>query len=597
MSSRRNALLIVGIACLVFLTNLGGPKLWDRDEPRNAGCAREMLERGDWVVPWFNDELRTHKPVLLYWMMMASYSLFGVSEFSARLPSALLAVGTVILTWSVARRFFGDTVAVWSGVILSTFAMFPVVARAATPDSTLIFFTTAAIVAFAHFQSSVNQTNPAAVFRFLTWRQSIVVYSCMGFAVLAKGPVGLVLPTAVIGMFCLIKRMEKRPELPNANGRERIARMLTVFHPRHFLATCWAMRPLTAVIVALLIAGPWYLWVGLRTDGVWLQEFFGEHNFGRATRSLEGHGGSPLIYYPLAILICCFPWSVFTIPTFLTTTAAIRNQEGGVNAGQRDLTILSACWIGVYVILFSLAKTKLPSYIAPCYPAIAILLAVYVARIFDEATEQLTTKRWWTAGLGIATASGLALAVGLTIALRDAFPNQHGILWLAAIGAIPAIGAAVGLWAESGLRSRYSTVAYGVAAVAFAVVLHAVATNVVSDRQQYTSILLDDQEISDGGMLACFDRLEPSWVFYSGSPVKQFDRDSISQALEFLGGSDTARMIVPRSALEDRRLFEGCVIVDECEYFLRKDQLCLVKAADPERNAEWTARNAGDSLD
>ena len=286
----RNALLIVGIASLVFLTNLGGARLWDRDEPRNAGCAREMLERSDWVVPWFNDEIRTHKPVLLYWLMMASYSTFGISEFSARLPSALLATGTVSLTWWIARRQFDSTVAVWSAIILSTFVMFPVIARAATPDSTLIFFTAAAIVAFAHFQSAANQQKNSP-FQFPGFRQSLFIYAMTGFAVLAKGPVGLVLPTAVTGLFCLIKRLP-----PVATGdRQRLRRLATAFHPRHFLATCWAMRPVTAIAMTLLIAGPWYVWVGWRTDGLWLAEFFGEHNFGRATRPMEGHGGSALI--------------------------------------------------------------------------------------------------------------------------------------------------------------------------------------------------------------------------------------------------------------------------------------------------------------
>src|SRR6185369_15740923 len=87
----KQAGLVVAIAAVVMLTNLGGPRLWDRDEPRNAGCALEILRRGDWVVPTFNAELRTHKPVLLYWCIMSSYLALGVNEFAARLPSALCA--------------------------------------------------------------------------------------------------------------------------------------------------------------------------------------------------------------------------------------------------------------------------------------------------------------------------------------------------------------------------------------------------------------------------------------------------------------------------------------------------------------------------
>src|SRR5688572_19133204 len=80
----KQAGLVALVAAIVMFTNLGGPRLWDIDEPRNAGCAREMWLRGDWIVPTFNAELRTHKPVLLYWCMMAAYSVLGVGELAAR---------------------------------------------------------------------------------------------------------------------------------------------------------------------------------------------------------------------------------------------------------------------------------------------------------------------------------------------------------------------------------------------------------------------------------------------------------------------------------------------------------------------------------
>src|SRR5213078_4242742 len=144
---RQNA-LVAALAAFVMLTNLGGPRLWDRDEPRNAGCAREMLQRHDWVVPTFNDELRTHKPVLLYWCIMSSYLAFGVNEFATRLPSALCAIGTVICVYRMGRRLFGPQAGVWAGIALATSLMFVVAGRAATPDSLLIFCTTAALMIF-----------------------------------------------------------------------------------------------------------------------------------------------------------------------------------------------------------------------------------------------------------------------------------------------------------------------------------------------------------------------------------------------------------------------------------------------------------------
>jgi 4-amino-4-deoxy-L-arabinose transferase-like glycosyltransferase len=142
MQALRDQALIVVVAASVIFFQLGAARLWDRDEPRNAGCAIEMLERGDWIVPVFNAELRAHKPILLYWLMMSAYGVLGVSEFAARFWSAALGVGTVVITYHVGRRLFDAATARWAAVVLATALMFDVAARAATPDSVLIFCST-----------------------------------------------------------------------------------------------------------------------------------------------------------------------------------------------------------------------------------------------------------------------------------------------------------------------------------------------------------------------------------------------------------------------------------------------------------------------
>ena len=144
-----HCVVITVVASTIFLTSLGKARLWDRDEPRNAGCAAEMMQRGDLVVPIFNDELRHQKPVLLYWFMIASYSVLGVSEFAARLPSAIFAIGSALLTYGIARRFFDAKVALLAAIALCSSIMFCVAARAATPDSVLVFFSTLGIYFYA----------------------------------------------------------------------------------------------------------------------------------------------------------------------------------------------------------------------------------------------------------------------------------------------------------------------------------------------------------------------------------------------------------------------------------------------------------------
>ena len=598
----REAIIACLVAAVILLANLGGPKLWDRDEPRNAGCAHEMLARSDWVVPYFNSELRTHKPILLYWLMMASYSLLGVSEFAARLPSALMAIGTVLLTYHIAKVGLGRTVGKWAGIVLATFVMFPVIGRAATPDSALMFFSTAALAAFVHFYfrelQDFDQTTVAtsphaessrpsrAALGFRKWKHAAVIYGLMAFAVLAKGPVGMILPTAVIGMFCLIKRLPHPAPQDHASRPPRgllafLRRMLRPFKPVHFVRTCWSMRPVTALTMAALIAMPWYIWVGLRTDGVWLQEFFGEHNFGRATRSMEGHSGSPFLYYPLALMACCFPWSVFTIPTGVHTSVSIRDgwTSGGKPSSKRtyDLVAFLVCWIAVYVVLFSIASTKLPSYVAPCYPAIAILIANYVVAMATGSSVPASFPRHhrlWIIGLSIGMLGGIGISIGLAIGLRQAFPEE----WkLAAIGILPFLGGVIALWAVKMRQIHFSAATYASAAVLFSIALHAVASQAISRHQSYSDILPTAEA---NQQLACLGRLEPTWVFYAGRPVKQFGSDQAIAAVSFLGQSPDHRLILTSREFNLHDLSTRVQIMARCDYFLRNQELYLVRSAD-----------------
>jgi 4-amino-4-deoxy-L-arabinose transferase-like glycosyltransferase len=257
----RHIAIVIAIAGIVMLTNLGGPRLWDRDEPRNAGCAREMLERGDWIVPTFNAELRTHKPVLLYWLIMSSYSVLGVDEFSARLPSALCAIGACVATYAIGRRLFSPRAALLASLALATSVMFVIAGRAATPDSVLIFCTTAAIATYVCGTFRLPDEAQASQVALLRteghyfpqdWRWVVALYAVMGLAVLAKGPVGLVLPTAVIGLFLLIVRLPEPASTP-ANRWLRYASLIA----RPVPATTCVRSSLWALPALLHCRGIW----------------------------------------------------------------------------------------------------------------------------------------------------------------------------------------------------------------------------------------------------------------------------------------------------------------------------------------------------
>src|SRR5262249_43995344 len=131
---------------------------------------------------------------------------------------------------------------------------------------------------------------------------------------------------------------------------------------------------MTAILIVAIIAGPWFVCVGMRTHGQFLMEFFGIHNFGRFLHPMESHHGS-ILYYPIAILVGFFPWSIFAGPTILDVVRRIRSR-----AAWSDACVLLACWIIVIVGFFTLAGTKLPNYVLPAYPALALLTACVLHR-------------------------------------------------------------------------------------------------------------------------------------------------------------------------------------------------------------------------
>jgi 4-amino-4-deoxy-L-arabinose transferase-like glycosyltransferase len=612
-SALKQQLVLLLIAGITFFGNLGGGRLMDRDEPRNAGCAMEMLERGDWVVPTFNTQLRTHKPVLTYWLMMSAYQVLGVNEFAARFWSALLGVGTVMMTYHIGRRLFGGVVGFWGGLVTATSLWFAIAARIATPDSALIFFATLPILLFVlavfppapteEGHATWHQRGAAALESSVPrqWWVAALMYGAMGLAVLAKGPVGLVLPTAVIGMFLLIVRLpgpaatptagadgawgEPPPPIAHRLGRAAIA-LLRPLEPRHFLRTCWAMRPITAILVALAVSLPWYMAVHLRTDGQFTRGFFLEHNLGRAMNTMESHGGLFVLYYPLVTCIAFFPWSVFLLAMFAELALLLR--RGG--PGRPGLTFV-ACWVGVYVGVFSMARTQLPSYVTPMYPAMGLIAGVYLHRMMQG--RQLVRR--WLAPLGYAlfALAGIGVAIAAPPAAGRYLPGAQG---LAAMGAIPFLGGGAALllyrkgWPAASVR------VFAVAAVlttftALALALH----RIDHDHQKSHELLAAIHGNTPPGLeprIYALGVLEPSWVFYARQPIAELDDvPALSAGLKEPGGF----VITQRSTYElvKRDLPAGVVVLHQIPYYMAPQKGDLVVLG---RRWDASAETKGEAL-
>src|SRR5947208_1704523 len=351
-------LLLATAWAYLCLVNLGTPSLWDIDEGNNAEAAREMYESGNWIVPTFNFSLRVDKPALLYWLQMLGYHFFGVSEFSARLPSALAALAAVLLTYELGRKMFSAWAGLYAGLILASSVLFCASAHFANPDALLNACT---VLTFLFFWRDWERGGTGWV---------VLGVISTGLAMLAKGPVGLVLPSAAVFFYLLWSRQLRRYFRPQLAG---------------------------GIFAFLLVAAPWYAWVAADTKAEFLRGFFLQHNLGRFLEPMESHHGS-VLYYALVLLVGFSPWSVFFAATLWHFFSGVRRLERSESMSERRglsppgqarrlaqppsfRTLLGSpsyltpdscpltpdryrflgCWIAVYLAFFTVSRTKLPN--------------------------------------------------------------------------------------------------------------------------------------------------------------------------------------------------------------------------------------------
>jgi 4-amino-4-deoxy-L-arabinose transferase-like glycosyltransferase len=422
--------LLGAASSLLFFLNLGGASLWDVDEGRNADAASEMFSSHNWIVPTFNAKLRVDKPALLYWLQAAAYHFFGISEFAARLPSALASLAAVLLCYELGRRMFSAAGGLYGGLVVASTPMFCAAARFANPDALLNCFTALTLFLFWRGYPRLGAF----------WFASLG--AAMGLAVLAKGPVGLVLPLAVMSVFLLWERQW-----------------------RFF----WNRKFLLGMVTFSLVALPWYVMVAIETKGEFLNGFILNHNVNRMMSPMENHRGS-VLYYPIVMLLGFAPWSMFFgLAGWYALWSAVprphgRFQKVWERAADREETGLPVggsvedrvrayrfllCWMGVYLLFFSVAATKLPNYVLPIYVPTALLCG----RFLDRWQRGIIEPASWTvqAALGGMAFAGLAVAVGLALAgglIRMSFMNDHyveGIEKWAPLGLLLVAGGIAGL--------------------------------------------------------------------------------------------------------------------------------------------------------
>jgi 4-amino-4-deoxy-L-arabinose transferase-like glycosyltransferase len=522
---RLHALLVAAVAAIVLGTNLGGPALWDDDEPKNAACSLAMLDANDWVVPTFNARLRVEKPPLVNWLQIAGYTLCGRNETGARIGSAIATLGACLFTWRIGCLLLGPAAGLLGGLVMASCVWTAVGGRAATPDAPLLFFTTLALWLFVRAWHRDRQ--PGGGVRLRRADAAAIGAAC-GAAVLAKGPIGIVLPIAAFAGFACLQ----------AGG----------WNPRRWAAPLAGLRLPLVLIVASAIACPWYAWVAWRTDGEWMRGFFLVHNLGRFAAPMEGHSGSPL-YYLLVIAVGLFPWSIVLL-AMVAHALAILTAPG--DDDRRDSVNLLACWTVAWVGCLSCAGTKLPGYVWPAYPAITLLTGLF---LHDWAHGRADCVRWcrdparaigrvMRVAWGSLAFAGLALTVGLAVAASLVAPGNE---WLGLIGLVPIAAAAVAWWHDAAGDRGRAIRAVAVASCLLVSLLAGVAADRFSAaqgmRESITAIAADAP-----ARWACFWNVPPSVVFYARTTVAKLDTpDDVAR---HLADGPQARLVIDSRHLE-----------------------------------------------
>ncbi len=339
--SKTQVYILFGVVIFILFFKLNSPPIYILDEARNAQAGREMFHSGDWIVPTFNGELRSHKPVLHYWFMQPAYAVFGENAFAARFFSAVFGVLTILITFLYTRKLFNQSVAFCSALALGLSTHFLFEFRLAVPDPYLIFF---------------SSLGTFAAFTFLQLGKRSQLYiaaAAFALATLAKGPVAIGLPGIALLLWVVWKKKWNR-----------------IFD--------WSM--IVAAVIFLLVALPWYIAVHKATNGQWTEEFFFKHNFNRFSEEMEGHGGIFLITIAI-VLIGMLPFTSFLGELIKKRKTVFGNE-----------TVQFAALVTlVFTIFYSVSSTKLPNYPMPCYPFFAVVLGAFISYLINGT---ITSKQY-----------------------------------------------------------------------------------------------------------------------------------------------------------------------------------------------------------
>lgn len=496
------ATAVLLLAALLFFYNLKAVPLFDVDEAVFAETTREMMETGSFITPVYNHSARHDKPILFYWLMASAFALFGTNEFAARFWSALAGCAVVLLTFFFARAVMTLRAATVSALILMTSLEILVLSRLAITDMVLTMFIAVALFGFflaLRQKESSYQTQ---------W--SLVAWSAVAGAVLTKGPIGIIFPASVILIFLWLCG-----SLSKGLGQ---------------------IRPRAGTALFLALTLPWYVAAAWITEGDFLRAFLMDHNVKRYLAVNSGHDG-PWYYYLLILALGFLPWTVF-LPASLRS--AVRRY------GQKDnLPLFLLLWIFVILLFFSFSQTKLPNYIAPLFPALALLVGGWWDRLLSGHEEE--SARFSSIFGGVTALILMLSLVALPLAAKNlqvSFLAHPGLALPWDLGALPFfIAATMGIAAtgffvllrKENLASGFGLIVVG--AVFFSFVLSEAllpkAASYLQEPLRNLALSVNHRSQPEQPFII-LGLNKPSLLFYAKRPAILIGRNEIPKLKEYL---------------------------------------------------------------
>jgi len=467
-----------------YSLNLGGAPLLDPDEPVYGQTAREMVLTGSWLTPKLNGLLWFDKPPMYFWLAALSYKIFGISEFAARFPSAVMAALTLAVTYRWGFVAFGHIAGLAAAITLGTSFLFAFLARAAVTDMTLCFFMT-----LSFFMLYMAAREPAEKFKHIN-----LFYFFSGFAVLTKGPVGIVLPLMVVAPFLVFRKN---------------------------YALLRALYSYTGFAFFALSALPWYAAMLIIHKSQFFNTFIGYHNLIRFLEPEHAGTNKYWFFFPV-ILAGIFP-HVYALGGILADVLKklfsrafydtyLFGKGEGAEGEKFSLAYLSFI-VCVIFGFFTISKTKLVTYIFPLFPALAIILGFYYARIFSGRFSNYAG-----ASLCALIAGGLSYAfykkvsgAGLMLSNPEACYD---------IGAVCAAIAVIAILFGVIRRHEYAFISLSAAMCVFLLSVNFYLIPQLGDKYSARGICSEiSKVIKPGDRLAYFSKA-PSVLFYSDRVVE-----------------------------------------------------------------------------